>query len=346
MIRFSTTKTIAMQLFTKKGSLTCLLALALLGAKAQIDPHFSQYYVYPSWLNPALTGVMDGDYRVSGIYRSQWGNISTPFSTPGVSADFNTNKSINYGISILNQSAGNGGYNYTTAYANIAYTGIRFGTQGFQRLAFGMQFGLIQRRFNPSKLTFGDQWNPIFGFNQGTPTADNIQRPNASNFDAGAGLLYYDAQPGKKANIFAGISASHLTRPEDKFSASGNEKIPVRYTFHGGVRLAISETFTLTPNVLYLRQGVSEEKMVGAFASIKADTQTDFLLGANYRIKDAISPFVGFNHKNLVLGLAYDINTSDLGKLARGANSFEISLSFIGRKKAKTPEVEFICPRL
>jgi hypothetical protein len=44
--------------------------------------------MYPSFLNPALTGAFDGDYRVSGIYRTQWGNITSPFSTPGVSADF------------------------------------------------------------------------------------------------------------------------------------------------------------------------------------------------------------------------------------------------------------------
>jgi hypothetical protein len=48
----------------------------------------------------------------------------------------------------------------------------------------------------------------------------------------------------------------------------------------------------------------------------------------------------------MVLGASYDVNASDLGKMARGSNSFEISLSFIGRKSTKTPEVEFVCPRL
>jgi hypothetical protein len=56
----------------------CLLSKS----NAQVDPHFSQYYVYPAWVNPALTGIFDGSYRVSGIYRNQWGNVSSPFSTP------------------------------------------------------------------------------------------------------------------------------------------------------------------------------------------------------------------------------------------------------------------------
>lgn len=314
------------------------------GGNAQIDPHFSQYYVYPSWLNPALTGVFDGKYRISGIYRSQWGNISSPFSTPGLSLEINTENNINLGASVLNQQAGDGGYNYTTAYGNIAYTGVRFGRQEFQRVVFAMQAGMIQRRFDRSKMTFGDQWNPVTGV--GSTSADVFNRTSASSFDMAAGVLYYDAQPGKKANFYGGFSASHITKPTDQFSAFGDATIPIRYTVHGGLRIGLSEVFSLTPNVLYLKQGTAEEKMLGAYAQIKAAAETDFLIGANYRFKDAVSPYVGFTYKNLVLGVSYDVNTSDLGRMARGSNAFEISLSFVGRRTAKTPEAEFVCPRL
>jgi len=326
-----------------------LCLVAALGGNtlsAQVDPHFSQYYVYPSWLNPALTGAFDGDYRVSGIYRSQWGNISSPFSTQGLSGEFTTDKNANVGITVLNQKAGNGGYNYTTAYGNFAYTGVRFGANGNQRVVMGLQLGLIRRNFNPSKLTFGDQWNPVTGYNAGTATADVFTQTSATSFDAGAGLLYYDAEPGKKVNIFGGFSLSHITTPTDKFSATGNAKLPIRYTAHGGVRLTISEQLTITPNLLYLRQGTSEEKMFGAYAQMKASEETDVMLGMNYRIKDAIAPYVGFTYKNMVLGASYDVNTSSLGKMTHGANSFEISLSFTKKRALKTPEVEFVCPRL
>src|SRR6188508_757804 len=85
-------------------------------ALAQSDPHFTQYYVYPAWLNPALTGAFDGQYRVSGIYRNQWGNISNPFSTFGFSGEISMDKNINVGVSVMKQTAGDGGYGYTTAY--------------------------------------------------------------------------------------------------------------------------------------------------------------------------------------------------------------------------------------
>jgi hypothetical protein len=63
---------------------TLLLAAAMgKTSQAQIDPHFSQYYIQPMTMNPAFTGAFDGDYRVSGIWRSQYGNT---LNTKGLSA--------------------------------------------------------------------------------------------------------------------------------------------------------------------------------------------------------------------------------------------------------------------
>jgi type IX secretion system PorP/SprF family membrane protein len=327
----------------------CCLSMAVLAGKAveaQVDPHFTQYYVYPAWLNPSLTGIFDGDYRVSGIYRTQWGNISSPFSTQGLAFDVNTGGNLNAGASVLRQTAGDGGFTYTTAYANFAFTGVRFGPQGYHRLVFGSQIGMIQRRFNPTKLTFGDQWNPVTGYNPGVASADIINKPRSTSFDAGAGILYYDARPGKKTNFFGGASASHLTRPTDQFSPRGDARFPVRYTGHAGLRIAVNTVFSITPNALYLKQGTATEKMIGAYGQYKVSDELEMMFGANYRFKDAVSPFVGFYYKNWVLSSSYDANVSDLGKRARGSNSFEISLTYIGRKSIKTPEVEFICPRL
>ncbi|ASZ14220.1 PorP/SprF family type IX secretion system membrane protein [Chitinophaga pendula] len=322
------------------------IQFAAMKVKAQADPHFTQYYVYPAWLNPSLTGAFDGDYRVSAIYRTQWGNVSGPFSTFGVSGDISTGKNANFGVSVLNQSAGDGGYNYTTGYGSFSYSGVKLGPAETHRLVFGLQLGFIQRKFNPSKLTFGDQWNPITGYNPGNASRDGLTRNTAASFDASAGVLYYDAQPGKKYNIFGGFSVSHLTRPQDQFSTKGDARFPLRFTGHAGIRMVLSDKVSLTPNILYMKQGSAQEKMVGAYAQVLAAPGTDLMLGANYRFEDALSPYVGFTYKGMMIGASYDINTSDLGKIANGSNSFEISISFIGRRKARTPEVEFVCPRL
>ncbi|BAV09116.1 hypothetical protein FLA_5164 [Filimonas lacunae] len=311
------------------------------------DPHYTQYYIYPSWLNPALTGVFDGDVRVSGIYRSQWGNVSAPYKTPGISADFNTAKHAAFGVSALQQKAGDGGYSYTTAYGSFAYSGVRFGKEGYHHLNLGLQAGLIQKKFDPTKASFGSQYNPVTGDFDPGMAGETFSRTSSASFDAGAGVLYFDGTPGKKMNLFAGFSVSHLTRPADKFMADGeNAKLAMRYTFHAGMRIMLNERLSLTPNVLYMRQAGAQEKMIGAYMQCRAIETTDVMVGANYRLGDALSPFVGFNYRDWVLGASYDINTSDLGKIARGSSSFEVSLSTVIRRKVKTEEVEFICPRL
>lgn len=325
--------------------MVCLGAATI--THAQTDPHFSQYYAYPLWLNPALTGAIDGDYRVTAIYRDQWGSTGAPFRTPGVSADIVTNKNVSLGINIMNQSTGSGGYNYLNGYASMSYTGIRFGKDGNQHIALGISLGMINRHFDQSKFKTGENFNPATGaYDPSRPSNDNFGKMSSTSFDAGAGAMYYDATPGKKANVFLGFSAFHLTQPKDPFTTEGTaEKMPVRLTAHGGVKLNLSEGVSLTPNLLYMRQGNAEEKMAGAYAQMRVNETTDFMLGANYRFDDAISPYVGFYYKNFVLGASYDINNSDLGKAGGNANSFEISLTIIGRKSAKADAVPFVCPR-
>jgi hypothetical protein len=67
----------------KPFRLTAFLILLFAGgthiATAQTDPHFTQNYTYPMYLNPALTGGSDGEYRISAIYRSKWGSVGNPY---------------------------------------------------------------------------------------------------------------------------------------------------------------------------------------------------------------------------------------------------------------------------
>lgn len=332
-----------------KRLLGCIFLFACCAGKsvAQVDPHFSQFYAYPLWLNPGLTGVMDGDYRFTAVYRNQWRNVTTPFTTMGLSADITTNNNLNIGLTILNQSAGDGGYKYLNGYATIAYSGLRFGKDQSQQITFGIQAGMLNRRFDISKFQFGDQWNPITGYNPGATTADLMTRGNSSSvLDMGAGVSYADNTPDKKVNFFGGIGAFHLTKPEDPFVSSGTKKVlPVRYAMHAGASIAVSENASITPNVLYLQQGNATEKMIGLYGRLKANEVTDLMVGINYRFEDAISPYIGLGYQGFVLGLSYDVNNSELGKAATGTNSFEISLTWTGRRAGK-PLRYLSCPRL
>ncbi len=316
-------------------------------ASAQVDPHTSQYYMYPLYLNPAMAGLVDGDYRVAATYRNQWATISNAFSTTGITADINTSNNINFGLNILNQSAGDAGYNYLTGYLSVNYTGLRFGKGEYQRITLGLQAGMINRRVNAAKFQFGDQWNPITGYNPANATSDVLKTNNVSSFDAGAGAFYYDANPDKKANFYLGAAVFHLTKPSDPFLTKGEGAvIPVRYSVHAGVHLTLSQTVSFVPNVLYMRQGNAEEKMAGGYVQLKATENVDVLVGGNYRFDDAVSPFAGLTYNGFTLGLSYDANVSKLGKMVNNANSFELTMSFTKKNAAKAEKGYLKCSRL
>jgi type IX secretion system PorP/SprF family membrane protein len=334
----------------KTGFLTtCLLLAVVLPSIAQTDPHFTQNYTYPMYTNPAMTGGSDGEYRVSAVYRSQWGSVSNPYRTSGLSFDTRTNKNLAVGVNVLNQSAGDGGFNYFNAYGSVAYTGVKFGTENNHRLVLAIQAGLINRRVDQSKFKWGDQWNPITGYNAATATTESFANTNSTTFDAGAGVLYYDASPDKKSNAFAGLSVFHLNRPKDPIISSQSvslNTIPIRYVLHGGLSFNISERTSIVPHALFMRQGTATEMMIGTYVQLNVNEETDFMFGGYYRVKDAFAPFVGVDWKNFIVGVSYDVNASKLGSMTRNVNSFELSLSYVKRTGTRSIIDWIRCPRL
>jgi type IX secretion system PorP/SprF family membrane protein len=328
--------------------LVSLIAVAILlcaTVDGQVDPHFSMYNIYPSWVNPALTGAFDGDFRISGIYRNQWGHIENGFKTIGFSADAITQSKLNVGISVFQQTAGTG-YTYQSGYANIAYTGLRFGMDGLDAVVLGLQAGFVNRKFDMSKFQTEDQWNNMTGFVMGAPSSIPVANGNSLEFDAGAGAVYYNMDPTRQIRPYIGFSVSHLTQPKDAFlSGVSKGRLPSRYTVHGGLACKVNEDLTIHPSFLYLRQGNGEEKVLGAYAEYAATEEINLFGGVNYRFKDAIVPFAAMEHNNLMLAVSYDVNNSDLSKTIGMANSFEISLSII-LKKPEYRDYHNACPRL
>jgi type IX secretion system PorP/SprF family membrane protein len=336
---------------TKKNCLlaVCLLLITALRLHAQTDPHFTQNYTYPMYTNPAMTGGSDGDYRVSGVYRSQWGSISNPYRTSGVSFDTRTNKNIALGVNILNQTAGDGGFSYTNAYASVAYTGVKFGKEGNHRLVFAMQGGIISRRVDQTKFKWGEQWNPITGYNAANAVTESFAATSSTKLDLGAGVLYFDANPEKKSNVFGGLSVFHLNKPKDPIISTqsvSRNTIPMRYVLHGGVSFNLSERTSIVPHALVMKQGTASEAMIGTYVQLNINEETDFMFGGYYRFKDAVAPFVGIDWKNFIVGISYDVNASKLGSLSRNVNSFELSLSYIKRSGTRSIFDFIRCPRL
>ncbi len=309
---------------------------------AQTDPHFSQYYANPLYLNPALTGVIDGDYRATVNFKQQWSALNSSFLTGGASFDMAPKKNFAFGATILNQRAGELDFNYLSALVSGSYR-LRFGAEGLQMVSFGLQAGIINRSFDFSQARFGNQFNPITGYDGGMMSGETLSSQSSLVPDVNAGIMFFDGDPNKNINVFLGASAAHLTRPMDRFSGT-NSRVPVRFTGHGGARIKASELLDIVPNALFMYQGNTNEVSLGAYAQLNVNPSANILFGGNYRIKDAAIAFVGLQLKNMVFGLSYDVNTSSFNRASNSNGGLELSISLIGRNGIIGPN--FFCPRL
>lgn len=328
----------------RKPSIATLLILTIACGKlqAQVDAHFTQYYAYPLWLNPAFTGAIDGSYRLSANYRKQWPSSNAALTAQAISADVALPGNFGIGLTLFNQKTGDGSYQYNTGYVSLSYT-VRLAE--YKMLSAGFQAGMLNRRLDRNKLQFGNQFNPLMGFDPTLPSNENFAGGSATSLDGSIGLLYFDASPNKTINPFIGASLYHPSEPGNQFINNGeSNKIPARYVVHGGMRMKLNERVDLLPNALYTGQGKASEIAAGLSVNMRIDAAKELVAGAMYRVNDALAPNIGLFINGLMIGFSYDINMSQMKTVSSSNGGYELSVSFT--KPRKIPDTRFICPRL
>lgn len=325
----------------RKMYIILLLLMAYHRVQAQTDAHFSQYYAYPLWLNPAFTGMIDGNARVTMNYRRQLPGLDVPLTTQAITADFSLPKGLGMGVTILTQGAPDAGYRYTTGYLSVSY---RAHLSQYSMLSTGFQLGLLNRKMDPSKFQFGNQFNPVSGYDPGIPSGEMFTYSSATSLDASVGLLYFDGNPSRKWNPFIGASLYHPNQPDNHFLA-GNEKqtIPVRYSIHGGTRIQLGQKISIVPHILFLKQGNASELAAGMVCNLNIEPGKDLMLGGMYRKDDAVIPALGLHLNGFTIGFSYDVNTSGMKTVSSSNGGYELSLSITSRRRI--PDTKFICPR-
>jgi type IX secretion system PorP/SprF family membrane protein len=319
-----------------------LLSACINKVYAQVDPHFSQYYAYPLWLNPALTGVVDGDMRFTANVKNQWAGIGNGYKTAAFSGDFRTTDKIALGFNMIDQTAGSAGYNYFAGYASFAYQ-IAVSQNGYNKINFGLQAGMINRSVDVSKLQFDDQYTPGLGYDPTIQSSDNIAVTNGTVFDASAGIFYYNGDPSSNVNVFGGVSAAHLA-PSKEITTDGlSSRLPLRYTIHGGVRLKVANFADITPHLLYVGEQKNRIMAAGLNMEFRMQENYSFILGGMYRVNDAAIANTGFHLKNMIIGMSYDFNNSLLQPALSRQGGYELSLSYVFTHRLASREQ--VCPR-
>ncbi len=315
------------------------------GAVNAQDYHLTHYDAAKIYLNPAMTGMFDGYYRIHANYRNQWSAVaSNPFQTAAVAFDMPV-KRYGWGAQIMNSRAGLGNFNELAFTLSGAYD-LQCDKKNNHHVAFGMSVTGVQKSVDMERLTWHNQYSPSGNnFDSSIPSGENSAAMESDyNIMINAGALYYFAKEGSRINPFIGVSAFNLNRPNESFFGY-TSKLPIHYIVHTGARIGITERLVLNPRVLYMMQTNDRELTYGLLANIYLPNQDAYLIvGPTFRNKDAAIFEIGLKMGQFTYRLSYDVNTSTLKPATNNRGGIEFSLIYIAKRKV--PVVAPNCPRL
>lgn len=319
----------------------CLLT----GTLSAQDFHLTHYDAAKIYLNPAMTGMFDGYYRIHANYRNQWSAVATkPFQTAAVAFDMPFGR-YGGGIQVMNNRAGFGNFNELSVELSGAYD-LRIDKANIHHVAFGMEAGVIQKSVDYGRLTWDSQYTMADGggFDVSMPSGEANSSERMYLLDVSAGALYYYAKETSRINPFIGFSAFHLNQPTESFYGFDN-KLPIHYILHTGARVGINERLQLQPRFLYMWQTNDREMVLGLLANIFLPNSDSYLIvGPTFRTRDAAIMEVGLKNGPFTYRISYDVNVSTLKPATNNRGGIEFSVIYIAKRK--TPVVAPNCPRL
>ena len=341
------------------------------GSQAQ-DIHFSQFYLSPLNLNPAMTGVMNCNGRLAVNYRNQWSSIlkNNAFSTYSASYDqkIPVGRYDYFGIggTFWGDKAGEAEFATLTAKLSGSYSKRMGGSRSTSHyLVVGAEGGFAQRSIDFLAIRWGNQADPSnpgqFDPTQTSGEENTFDRTNFTFADMAAGVLWF-SNLDRNNSIYFGGAFHHLNRADQSFRTEEEDFLYSRFTIHGGGEF-MGRKAGLLPGFIVMKQGPSLEVNAGTsvrflLGSDRFNSQS-FQIGLWSRIAnrygeptfdadgnqiastgggvlmDALIASTRFDYNEFSLGFSYDLNTSTLARANNGNGSFEFALlyKFCGSEK-------------
>jgi type IX secretion system PorP/SprF family membrane protein len=311
-----------------------ILVVALCGGafrSAAQDPHFSQFYANPIYLNPAFTGT-NVCPRLIINYRNQWPSIPGGFITYNASYDQYFEKlSGGLGIIAMSDQAGEGRLTHNSISMMYAYR-LTLDQRNRHHLNFALQGSYYSKSIDWARLTFGDQIDARDGFVYSTANTPGNEHVAYSDFSAGA--LYFNER------FYAGVAAHHLTEPANSFYDNDNSVHHRKFTVQAGYEIPLGKHTgayktdypSLFPSLIYQQQAKFHQLNYGIYFH-----NTPMVVGLWYRhflsspvgqYSDAVVLLAGFEYDKMKIGYSYDITISELSNVSGGAHEISITLKF------------------
>ncbi|WP_108803502.1 type IX secretion system membrane protein PorP/SprF [Aquimarina sp. Aq107] len=285
-------------------------------AVAQQDAQYTQYMYNTISVNPAYAGSR-GVMSIMGLHRSQWVGLdgAPRTQTLTLNTPIGDNNRVGLGLSIVNDEIGPTDETYFDI--DFSYT---IPTSDTGKLSFGIKAGGHLLNVDFDRLSQFDTGDPLF--NNGN--IDNKFSPNV-----GAGIYYHTDK------FYLGLSAPNLLETDhfDESAAidsNGNSSFiaeeRINYYLIAGHVFDLSDTVKFKPAIL--------SKLVFG-APLQVDLSANFLLydkltlGVGYRWSAAFSAMAGFQvSDSLMIGFAYDKESTELGRTQFNDGSYEVMLRF------------------
>lgn len=289
-----------------------LLLVLVLGSSAlfaQQDAQYTQYMYNTMSVNPAYAGSR-GQLSLAALYRSQWVGLEGAPKTFTLNMHSPIrNSRLGYGVSIVNDNIGDGVVQETYLDAVVSYT---IDVSRDAKLSFGLKAG-----GNLLSLDF----TGLARYQEETVDADNIDNRFTPNF--GLGIYYHTDR------FYAGLSAPNLLQSEH-FDNSDQQDEANQFLSVDRVNFYMITGYVWDLNGNLKFKPALLTKVVSG-APLQLDLSASFLFnekfsfGAAYRWDAAISGLIGFQlNEQLMVGLAYDRETTELGGTQFNDGSFEL----------------------
>lgn len=317
--------------------LICLICLGESGYGQDI--HFSQFFFAPQMLNPAEIGAFDAQYRANANQKTQWREVSQPYSTFAISGDgrlaFLPEK-VAVGAALMNDRAGDSRFNTFSLLIGGSYTHPLFGSSE-HKLRGGLQLGISQISINEDALSFDNQYNGVV-YDPNLPTGESLRRNSRwfPNVNVGATYTY---APESRKSITGGWALHNVTQPDQSFYNDLGVRLPVRNALYATGSWMIAEDFDLMPAVRWMQQATFSEVILGsAVRYILLDERSLYrAVFAGYfgRFGDSGISMIGFEVDDWRFAASYDINVSQLQTASRNRGGFEFSLQYLFNRNAR-----------
>ncbi|MGB3530025.1 MAG: PorP/SprF family type IX secretion system membrane protein [Saprospiraceae bacterium] len=309
------------------------------------DIHFSQFYMSPLNLNPALTGVMNCNKRFIGNFRNQWASVLRSNAYNTYSATYDQKIPVGrydyFGIGGGFWGDVAGQLNFGTIQGKLSgsFSKRMAGSRtNSHYLAAGFDIGAASRSIDFTKAQYGSQHDGQGGFDPTLP-GEALDRDQFIFADLNVGLLWFSVLGDN--NFYGGVAYSHLNQPNQSFSNDRIVPLTNKITAHAGGELALKNNLQIVPGIVMFKQGTAFELNLGSSAKFITQKSTDFeqsfQFGAWVRLAnhydkpfttDAVIVSSRFDFNQYGIGLSYDLNISSLRPASNGNGAFEISLIY------------------